>query len=468
MKSMLSEEFTCCREDLTMLMNNALAAQLQSRNDNLHDEFRKGHTIVQGGIALFFSAPMVDQARKLVPGLIAEHAKCRAQETIGQETEQYLIPLLDVAKCISDAFPDLSDIQQHYEITHGKSSITTDEVLQWSPENESNDGPLIEFCRHALDLASIKDMCQLAMKEEMIAIQHTASSSSMLDGAVGSQDMEEAFESSFREMSYLLHLFFKGIHALEGKIQTENIDVMKSELLLSCGSCLAKRITEYCMFKHGVLDEHKDDVIFRCSELGVPHREHGFCISVDLGTLAFPHIALDCRADKDGKARKPLEYLKKLLPPSIGGNLAKMWTLCSDFDAGRNEQHKLDAFIEHLNETCFSLVGIPFSTLDKKNEKRVLASRRQCIVDLLQYTTDKQQVLLCATAFLFQLSKTSSIVGNITLNLVLDTVLGGDKKIPQDVTKSLLKLKKDDTDNDLIAKVKKFGTAKNVKALTQQ
>jgi hypothetical protein len=471
MKTVLSEELTLSREDLAILMKNILVVQLQRRNDNLHAEFCKGLSVVQGGIALFFSAPMVDQARKLVPALIEERAKCRAHEAIGQEvTEQFLVPLLDMAKCISDVFPDLSDIQQHFEITHGKSSFTTQDDLQWSSENESDDGPLIEFCRHTVDLASMKDMCQRAIKAEMIAIQHKISASSILEGASGIQNKEEAFEISFREMSYLLQLFSKGIHALEVKIQAENIseiiDTMKTELLLSCGSCLAKRITEYCMFKHGVTDDQKDTVMFSCSESGVPHREHGFYIPVDLGTLAFPHIRLDCKAEKDGKILEPSEYLKMLLPPSIGGNLAKMWSFCSDVDARRDGQHTLDIFIEYLNETCFSLVGIPFSTLDKKNEKRVLASRRQCIADLLLYTPEKEQVMFCATAFLFQLSKASSIVGKRTLNLVLNTVLGEDKKIPQAVTQSLLKLKEGDADDDLIAEVKKLGTAKNVKSLT--
>jgi hypothetical protein len=224
MKTVLSEELTLSREDLAILMKNILVVQLQRRNDNLHAEFCKGLSVVQGGIALFFSAPMVDQARKLVPALIEERAKCRAHEAIGQEvTEQFLVPLLDMAKCISDVFPDLSDIQQHFEITHGKSSFTTQDDLQWSSENESDDGPLIEFCRHTVDLASMKDMCQRAIKAEMIAIQHKISASSILEGASGIQNKEEAFEISFREMSYLLQLFSKGIHALEVKIQAENI-----------------------------------------------------------------------------------------------------------------------------------------------------------------------------------------------------------------------------------------------------
>jgi hypothetical protein len=187
---------------------------------------------------------------------------------------------------------------------------------------------------------------------------------------------------------------------------------------------------------------------------------------MDHGTLAFPSIPLNCEADENRNPREPLVYLKSLFSPSVGLNLVTMWSLCSNSDRQHDNPHNLDAFIDHMSETCLALVGIPFSILDKKIEKRMLASRRQCISDLLQYTSEKEQVLLSSTVFLFQLSKNASIVGRGTIHLVLNSVLGRDKKIPQSVTNTLFKLNSEGDAEGLIATVKKFATAKNIKALT--
>lgn len=472
LKSLISEELAACEEDMIMLMKNVLVHQLENGNDNLHDDYRKGVTIVRRDIALFFTAPMIDQAMKLLSPLIEDYAKRRAKE-IAQQKKQVLdecIRLVEVAKCISDTFPDLLDIQQQYETNHIKGSTLEVEELMWSPPTAMNDGPLIEFCRHAFDIDTVRVKCHRAIKAESLALQHKVNASSMLEGATSTYNKEEAFESSFRDMCHLLQLFAKGIQTLEGKVQSSNtsdhalINDMKSELLLTCGSCIAKRITEYCMFKHAVTDDQKDALVFICKEAGLPHREHGFCIPVDIGTLAFPSISLECKPDEKGKVRAPLPYLKSLFPSSVGMNVVKVWSLCSG--AEQNDgQHKLDAFIEHLNENCLSLVGIPFALLDKKNEKRLLATRRERISDLLQHATDKELVLLTSISFLFQLSKNSSIAGKSTMHLVLTVVLIGDKKIPKAIIETLVKLKGDDSDV-LIDEVKKFGTAKNIKALS--
>jgi hypothetical protein len=247
------------------------------------------------------------------------------------------------------------------------------------------------------------------------------------------------------------------------------IHEMKNELLLTCGSCVAKRITEYCLFKQAVSDEQRNELIFECRDTGLPHREHGFCIPIDLGSLTFPVISLACKANESGKRREPLVFLKSLFSPSIGLHLVQMWDLCTNDNAKYdNSQHKLEAFLHHLKQTCLSLVGIPFSVLDKKNEKRILTSRRQCILDLLDYTSDKEQVLLSVIVLVFQLAKNNSIVGKSTIYFMLDTVFVSEKKIPQSVVATLRKLKKSE-DNDmesLIAKAKTFGLVKNTKSLS--
>lgn len=475
-RSILPEEFTSCEEDLTMLLNDVLVDQLKSRDDNLYDEYCKGVTVLTPSpVAFFFSATMTQQAIKFMPSLIEEYARCKAFE-ITQQVETMdptIISLNDVAKSLSDVFPELSDVQQHYEITHNKNPIFEADALPWSQnDNATSDGPLIEFCRNVLDVSELHVMCQRAIKAETTALQHKANAKFTLDGAASTQNKEEAFESSFRDMCYMLQLFAKGIQIMEGKTnlasEVEVLDSMKIDLLLSCGSCLAKRITEYCLFKHAVAEEQTNALLYSSAEAGLPQRHHSFCTPVDFGTLAFPSFTLSCTADSNGKAREPLMYLKSLFPPGVGIHLVKMWSLCSENVTPVNSKGDLDAFFDHLNEICLPLVGIPFSTLDKKNEKRLLAARRQCISDLLQYTRDKEEVLLSAIVFTFQLSKNASLVGRATMKLALNTVFNGDKKIPQSLIDLLTKLLDESgSDDDLIAAVKKIGTAKSIKACAE-
>ena len=473
-RSILPDDFTICEEDLLMLVKDILVNQLKLRDDNVYEEYCKGVTVMTSTVALFFSETMTQQARKLIPPLIEEYARCKAFEKTQQvETlDQKIISLNDVAKAISDAFPELSDVQQHYEITHNKKSFFESSELLWSHnDSATTDGPLVEFCRNFLDLTELHIACQRAIKAETIAIQHKANVKFTRDGAASIQNKEEAFESSFRDMCYMLQLFAKGIQTMEGKTnltsEVEILERMKSNLLLSCGSCLAKRITEYCLFKHAVTEEQTKTLLYNCAETGQPQRDHNFCIPVDLGCLAFPSFTLSCMADPNGKSREPLVHLKSLFPPGVGIHLMQIWSLCSANGSPANNKGNLDAFIDHLKEMCLPLVGIPFSTLDKKTEKRLLAARRQCISDLLQYTRDKEEVLLSAIVFTFQLSKNASLVGRTTIKLALDAVFNGDKKISQSLIDLLNKLEESAHDDNLIDAVKRIGTAKNIKSCSE-
>jgi hypothetical protein len=64
-----------------------------------------------------------------------------------------------------------------------KKHIASD--LLWSANYATNDGPLIEFCRQALELTKLRDMCTRAIKAETIATQHKVIASSMMEGAAG-------------------------------------------------------------------------------------------------------------------------------------------------------------------------------------------------------------------------------------------------------------------------------------------
>lgn len=397
---MLPGEVASCEEDLTMIANNILNHSLNHRDHELYDEYCRGISVIQGGVALFFSASMIEQARKLMPALIEDYSKRRVNEIMKPQSPRIkgstnkghnyqcddtlesviVIPLVDVAKCIAQAFPDLSDIQQHHELLHDLTSLLECGKLMWGASNNAeSDGPLIEFCRHALDYNSLHDMCMRAIKAETIAMKHKVYATSWVEGAAKIQNTEEAFETSFRDMCYLMQIFAKTIHTIECRVQlgdndcsiseSEMIHEMKNELLLTCGSCLAKRITEYCLFKQAVPEEHRNELIFECRETGLPHQEHGFCIPIDLGSLTFPVISLACKANESGKQREPRVFLKSLFSPSIGLHLVQMWDLCSNDNAKYdNSQHKLETFLHHLNQTCLSLVGNHFLWLTKRTK----------------------------------------------------------------------------------------------------
>merc|ERR1712194_205245 len=194
--------------------------------------------------------------------------------------------------------------------------------------------------------------------------------------------------------------------------------------------------------------------------------------SCGMGTLSFPRIALRSGLAERGMPSNPLDCLRSAFPGSAGAILAQMWNLCEhgrgddkiDIDAGQ----KLESFLRHLKESCLTLVGVPFSVLDKKTEKKVLAARREGLLERLEAAQDKEEVLLCTTALIYSQVKTLSIAGVDTVTLVLTRLFDQDKKIPKRVTEALQILNSTEDAKaaaGLIAQAKKFGATKNSKAL---
>jgi len=154
-----------------------------------------------------------------------------------------------------------------------------------------------------------------------------------------------------------------------------------------------------------------------------------------------------------------------------------MWDLCSKNDGASEEDDsingtgkKLDSFISHLFETCLTLVGVPFSVLDKKTERKVLAARREAMLDRLEKSHDKEEVAMLAFVLIYHQVKNVAIVGMETINSLLERLCEQpDKKIPRHVITVIQSLKTgaDDCDelSNLMSHVKKLGSAKNSKAL---
>lgn len=468
LKAVLPAEIASSDDDTKLIIYDCLPRQLCELEDmSTHGEYIRGITVLNSEMCLFCSAAMVMNASELMGTLVEKYSKLKAKDIVEGSTSSDMIPISQVAKCIADQYPELSTMQQQYD-SRLNVYRKGDSELQWEREESDllvSDGPLVEFCRRALFTDKLQQTCSRAVKAEVDRLQstrHGVSVSTSMNGAARMQNTEEAFESSFKEICYLLQLFSKSIDAV-GKIADEKTTFnMKKELLIGCGSCLAKRITEYCLFKNGT-DDNGGLVFQSTSGSEAPT----FHTPVDKSTLAFPFISLQSKPDKNGTPRDPLAHLESLFPGGIGLGLSRMWSLCSEKDMEEEREDRLDAFQRHLQDVCLTTVGIPFAIIDKKNEKRLLADRRQALLHVLESSFDKEQVWMIVVVLIYQLVKSSSVAGKLTIQAVL-AHFGREKKIPQVVTEALLKLQMNDCSesDELLSRVKTFGSAKNTKALS--
>ena len=455
----------------------------------VHNAFGDGLVISNDNMVCFFCCDMIKIAcsEMLVP-LVEEYGKVMAQRMLGQDKQpldlapenDLLLPLQDVVNCVGDKYPELLDLQHQYEHAHGIDS-DDGKTLLWNTES-NNDGPLVEFCRLGLYSDNLQCMCIRSVKAEVDRlnnIRHGVSVSSRVEGAATIQNVGESFETSFRLLCQMLQLFNKSLDTLCSRNQhiNDTVDVnnlvneMKVELLKGCGGCLTRLVTEYCFFKNEIED---NDLYFdRLQEKGDDDgSDSRYLQNVNMATLEFPLFLLRCRPDQNGKPQNPIDYLRSIFPGSAGSNLSQMWSLCTYDGESKKDDHqhaekKLELFINHLESTCLTLCGIPFTVLDKKSEKKMLAERRESILDRIEQSLVEEEVVLCSTVLVYQNVKSISISGRQTIISVLK-VLEHDKKIPREVTKALKDLLANagGGDPDLLMQAKGFAGAKNSKALS--
>ncbi|KAL3780783.1 hypothetical protein ACHAW5_004896 [Stephanodiscus triporus] len=450
-------------------------------------------------MAFFFCGDMIATCKKLLMSLVEEYSSQRAKEIADGQTAkvglpaagkkkeklvtpkaQDLVPLSLVVRGIGAEYPELLDCQHQ----HNRELNINDDgkmTLSWDADNDANDdGPLVEFCRRALFSDELERFCARSVKAEVDRLNSTrlgVSVSARSEGAAKIQHVGESFESSFRVLCYLLQLFAKSLDTLGSRAHQGEMDItmitmvndMKEELLLGCGSCLARLVTEYYLFKNAethclYFESHQEKGAVNSSPV-----EHYFQ-AVSIGTLNFPFLVLRCSSENE-IFRCPLKYLRSAFPGSTGSNLAEMWSLCSrdgqgDSSCNYTAGKKLELFVQHLVSNCLSLVGTPFAILNKKTERKVSDARRECIIDRLERSLDREEVVMCAIVLICHQVKSLSIAGSDTINLALK-LFEHDAKIPNEVTEAIKGLKSTDTCEtiNLIARVKKFGLAKNSKSL---
>jgi len=493
LRSSIPLDIASNNDDVESVIHGCLVDSLKAQQDNtaMYDAFVKGTALINSDIALFFSHEMSKKSVKMLDPLIESYSKQRAKEivenqsgigaggkkgksapTLGSSTAADIVPLRDVATCIGEFYPDLLRLQQTYEEDSGCDSYSS-HCLSWNSEDVGSrcDGPLIEFCR-AVVYSDIERKCIRAVKAEVSSLDSTRHGVSVSEHSVGAakqMDVQEAFEISFKDMCHLLQILAKVIEnfSAKGVFTSVEITSMKRELLSGTGSCLTRLLTEYCLYKENAEGAHAltfvDQDHNSSSFLGTP---------VDVSAaLDFPSFSLQYNNNTagGGKQKSPLQYLREILPGSSGLSLVRMWKICgggSDDDDAQDADELLDQFIRHLEESCLTLVGIPFSILDKKAEKRMMTLRRQGLIDRLDKSNQQEEILSICVILMYQQTKSVTICGTTMISLVLNNLFEEEKKIPKSVTDVLWKLKQEnDVSPELLDIAKKFGSAKNNKAL---
>ncbi|KAL7429756.1 hypothetical protein ACHAXM_001871 [Skeletonema potamos] len=466
-------------DDLEQVINGCLVDSLKEHKDTTtYEAFVKGIAVINSEIALFFSQEMSKKSVRILDPLIESYSKQRAKEIVGNQNGKSsastlgstadIVSLRDAATCIGKSYPDLLRLQQAYEEDSGCDIYS---CLSWNPEDVGRcDGPLIEFCR-AVVYADVERKCIRAVKAEVASFDSTRHGVSVSDRSVGAAkhlDVQEAFEIHFKDLCHLLQILAKTIEnfSSKGVFTCAEITSMKRELLSGTGSCLARLITEYCLYKNNAEGAHAlmflDQNHNSSSSLGT---------SVDMSAFDFPLLSLQYKPAGGGKQKNPLQYLREILPGNSGLGIVRMWKICGgdgddDDDNTKDADELLDQFISHLEETCLTLVGIPFSILDKKAEKRMMTLKRQGLIDRLDKSNQQDEVLSACVILIYHQTKSVLISGKTMISLVLN-LFEEEKKIPKRVTEVLLKLKHEgeDVSPELLILAKKFGIAKNSKTL---
>jgi len=454
LKILLPDDITL--DEVRELVDIHLVSVMKDQSD-IYKEFNDGLLIIDENMAFFFCSKMIKSCHEMLLKLIEEYSISRAKQiTVDQDM---IIPLRDVVQCIGDRYTDLLDLQNQHDRNHqGRKP------MDWNTTESNEDGLLVKLCRVVFS-EELQQICIQAVKAEMDRINstmHGVSVSTRTEGASTIQHVEESFESSFRSLCHLLQLCSKSIKTIQSR-NNINVNEMYNELLKGCGSCLAKIITEHYMFKNETDD---NDLSFHPEESGDAQ---------NMATLIFPTYSLQCYQNGE-TTRCPFSYLRSLFPGSDGKSLSQMWSLCTDESGeddnkddnsgGINASKRLELFISHLTDNSLALIGLPFSVLDKKTEKKILLTRREGLLNRLDRCTDKEEIVMCATALLYQQIKTLTISGKHTITSVLQNLLTNDKKIPEEVTKALQTLRDCDLeDQELIGQVKGFASAKNSKSL---
>mmetsp|Transcript_9172 Transcript_9172/g.17271 ORF Transcript_9172/g.17271 Transcript_9172/m.17271 type:complete len:908 (-) Transcript_9172:1566-4289(-) len=389
--------------------------------------------------------------------------------SMSDKTVSYgIVPLVSIAKAVAQEYPDLAEVQSGYEI-----NLEVGRIPQWNDEKDGSDGPLYSFCRHVFGTSvKFQEDCTKAVEAEISRMR-----AMKIGASIQSCDTanlvcnEESFESAFKSACYLLQILAKYPKSLinDDMVQHDKAQEVIDMFLNTCAGDFTRRLTEYVLFKNGV-----EQTLFSFyDEQVTPSESDNFYSEINISTKRnFPRVFLSCSSKKESD---PLLMLQHVLPSDKGANLAQMWILCggktyfggeiATEDNGESfYPGNLEKFLQHTQESCLTICGIPFKILDKKIEKQIMTARRKELSSQLDQATTRNDILELSFILLFQKLKGFAIC-NIT-EIAIDD-LCRNQKIPIVVAGLLQKLTEslkqgNQVDGTTLKSLKELGLCKDL------
>lgn len=455
--------------DVETLMNEHILCSMK-------DSVRRGCSIfMSNGELFYFSVEMIERISKgCLPALIDVYSKTRAIEIANSGLEHECTSLKDnknrkvkgrskaerkrhkmktssdtdtiaygevdlytVANAIAKTYPDLLDIQANYRVSEHEDGPS------WDNCDENIDGPLYAFIRSAFGNSAFEQKCSKAVKSELAIILagSKVSRSTMQskgNGAIKVMDIEASFEQSFKMASQWIQIQAKYPASLLNSDADSNVvEDAIATFLNGCAATFTKRITEYCIFKHGIegIEFHDDGQEVGSSDL--------FYMPVNTTQRAFPKVYLACQ--RDNAMRDPLKMLREYLPGTSGIELGRMWKLCGGENYAGGDSRSEDGttldervrdfqkFLPFAEESCLSICGIPFKKLDKKFEKQILFGRKKELRAQLEQSENDHDIIELSFILLIQQLKNMVISGDNVNSSCVDILISA-KKLPDHVT----------------------------------
>jgi hypothetical protein len=470
-----------CRADVETLMSDHVFSSME-------ELVQSGCLIFLGdGETFFFSTGMINKISKTCfQPLIEEYAKPRAMEiaksldSACEELEDELqtkgkksrnvkarsnterkcskkrstsesdtisygkVALTSVANAVAEMYPELSDIQANYSVDVAAVGLSWDD----DGDDGDDDGPIYSFCRHAFgNSESFEKKCADAVKEELIKIMAEKKGSTTHNrgfGAAKVKNIELSFEVSFKTACQWLQVLAKfPQYLLNSDADSNFTEEAKKDFLNGCAADFTRRMTEYCIFKHGV-----EEVKFHFFSNGEDTDSAGsFYLPVDTTQKEFRKVFLSCQSSKGEE--DPLKMLREYFPGSSGVELARAWKFCGGENYAGGEiiledggtSYKpgdFDRFLSHTEESCLSICGLPFKLLDKKSEKQLLFARKKELRAQLQDSVSEKDTIELSIMLLFQQLKNTAICGDKITSVAVE-VLISDKKLPENVAGQLMR-----------------------------
>lgn len=235
-----------------------------------------------------------------------------------------------------------------------------------------------EIARYCHDLPSFQRDCKKALTK---AIERSKASTAVIssDQSLSSVESTTCFEASFAHNCYTLQLLSK--YALD----TTSDETKECHYFLSrVAANFIASLTAFCLLKSG---STKDFILTKNGNESHVNEFFGEMPLVSSREID-GGIYLACTKEGCNNEEGVFQALCNVLPSCSGDYLAKMWMVCGMYDGGfiEDDDHiatkyfdrdKVREFILHAEQSCLSIVGIPFKIMDKKLEKKILIQRKR-------------------------------------------------------------------------------------------